>query len=153
MTTRQASSPPPAIPQTRGIRIEEPGLGAVSISDIDGAGFDAAYPWGWASLDDFDPDLVSEASDGALTRAQGEAIKVLLACAVVREFVEPRRQSRAPATSLLIPLVDDALTFIRKGAARPLADVEVATILATMFGQPIVTARRLVDAARQKAER
>ena len=151
--TRQASTPPPAVAQGRGVRIEEAGIGAVSIAGIDPAGFDAAYPWGWASLEGFDPALVAEASHGALDAAAATSVKVLLACAVVREFVEPARGERAPAAQLFIPLAGDALTFLHAGATRPLDDGAAAAVLATMFGKPVVIARRIVDSERQKAER
>lgn len=135
-----------------GVRIQFPDVGAVTIPDLDEAGFLAAYPWGWASLSMLDPDKASVASDDQVRPATVVAMKALLAAAVVREFPEPRNGTTVPADDLPGPVFSDALEL----SARALGSQDLQTLtalLAAMFNWSPDNMRKIVDTSLQRIDR
>ena len=135
-----------------GVRVQFPGIGAVSISDIGMAKFLLAYPSAWASLDMVDPDRVAEASAGALTPRVVISIKQLLAAAVIREFPEPRSGAPVDPGELPGPLLSDAQEFITRASGTDDPD-RLTAMIANLFDYPPAKTRRVVEAFQQRDAR
>ena len=134
------------------VRVQAPGVGTVTIANLDAAGFLRSYPAAWASLADVDAGRVAAASEGLLTPAAATVIKQLLAAALVREFAEPREGRVVPAEDLPGPLFSDAQDMIARALGSHDAH-RLSVLIATMFDRPLEPTRRVVDAYLQRDDR
>jgi hypothetical protein len=135
-----------------GARVQFPHVGAVTMIDVDVAEFLRAYPYGWSSLDRFDPEALAAASGGRIAPQTAVQIKQLLAAAVVREFFAPSQGRTVPPEKLPGRIFDDAQTMVSTAAdTRDLDDL--ARMLAEFFDEPLDRTRRVVDGFLQRDER
>ncbi|MHB8286019.1 MAG: hypothetical protein ACYDD1_15270 [Caulobacteraceae bacterium] len=138
--------------QDKGVRIQAPGVGAVTISDIGMAGFLLAYPTAWASLHMLDTQQLVDVCACDLTPLKAVTIKQLMAAALIREFAEPREGQLAPASELPGPIMSDARDALSRatGVSDP---IRLGTMLAVMFNRPQARMRRGIDALQQRDAR